>query len=135
MVKQAIRWIPAVVWMAVIFALSHQSGDELGTLLPFFQRWFPAMQSFNAGHFAAYFILSLTFYWALLPRSLTWGGKGIVLLLCLLYGLSDEYHQSFVADRTPDIMDWRNDGIGAALALAILSIPAVSRYVSKRFLP
>lgn len=132
--NRAIRWVPAFVCMIVIFVLSNQSGDDLGTLLPYFQKLFPAMQSFDAGHFVAYFILGITFYWALLPRSLHVWGKMLVIVLCLLYGVSDEYHQSFVANRSPDIIDLRNDGIGAALAMLLLSVPALHQHIRKRFL-
>jgi VanZ family protein len=34
-----------------------------------------------------------------------------------VYGVSDEWHQSFVAGRTADIADWYADSIGAAIAL------------------
>lgn len=129
--RPMLRWLPAVIWMAGIFYMSHQTGDDLGTLLPFFQKLVPAMQSFDWGHFLAYFGLALTFYWAMLPRSRTWSGKLVVVLLCLLYGITDEYHQRFVEGRMPDALDLRNDTIGAALAMLAVSIPAVERLFRK----
>lgn len=126
-----IRLLPAIVWMAVIFYMSHQTGDELGTLLPFFQAWFPAMASFNWGHFLLYFVLAVTYYWAFLPRSSTWKGKALVVLFCFAYGITDEFHQSFVPGRSPDVMDLRNDAIGAALAMAVVSIPVCERLLQK----
>ncbi|TMV46103.1 hypothetical protein FE783_27150 [Paenibacillus mesophilus] len=125
--NRLLRFLPAIVWMAVIFYMSHQTDNDLGTLLPFFQQWFPWMTSFDWGHFIVYFVLAVTFYWALLPRSSTWSGKALVVLLCLLYGVTDEYHQSFVPGRSPDVLDLRNDAIGAALAMLALSIPFVDR--------
>lgn len=122
-----LRILPAIVWMAVIFYMSHQTDNDLGTLLPFFQQWFPWMTSFDWGHFIVYFVLAVTFYWALLPRSSTWAGKALVVLLCLLYGVTDEFHQMFVPGRSPDVLDLRNDAIGAALAMLALSIPFVDR--------
>ncbi|GAA3407188.1 VanZ family protein [Paenibacillus hodogayensis] len=129
--KRAFRWLPAVIWMAVIFYMSHQSGDDLHTLLPWFQTFFPWMESFNWGHFALYFILAATFYWALLPRSAAWSGKALAVALCVLYGLTDEYHQSFVPGREPDLLDIRNDGIGAALAMLLLAWPPLERFVRR----
>jgi VanZ family protein len=35
-----------------------------------------------------------------------------------MYGATDEFHQSFVVGRTPDVRDLGADGFGAALALA-----------------
>lgn len=125
------RWSPSIVWMAVIFYLSAQTGERLNSLLPLFHLVFPAMESFDWGHFIAYFILACTYYWALMqhPRDLLI--KAIVVLLCGLYGVTDEYHQSFVAGRQPDILDVRNDMIGAALAMLFVSIPAVRRLLRK----
>ena len=37
-----------------------------------------------------------------------------------LYGLSDEYHQSFVPGRTATIVDWFLDLIGAGLAWIVM---------------
>ena len=133
--NRLLRWLPAVVWMAVIFYLSHQTAGDLGTLLPFFQKWFPWMTSFDWGHFFVYFVLAIAFYWALLPKSRTWAGKALVVLLCVLYGVTDEYHQSFVPGRAPDILDLRNDAIGAALAMIALSIPAVDRLLQRTVTP
>ena len=42
------------------------------------------------------------------------------LLFCSLYGLSDEWHQSFVAGRYSDISDWLADTAGTSLALLYL---------------
>lgn len=126
------RYLPALVWMAVIFYMSHQTGDDLDTLLlPWFQALFPAMRSFDWGHFILYFLLAVVYYRALLPRSATWGGKALVVLLCLLYGITDEFHQSFVPGRSPDAADLRNDTIGAALAVLLLSVPAVDRLIGR----
>jgi VanZ family protein len=41
------------------------------------------------------------------------------LLLCLLYGMSDEFHQSFVPDRTPSVLDVAADTIGACIGIVI----------------
>jgi VanZ family protein len=39
------------------------------------------------------------------------------IAFCSLYGLSDEWHQSFVVGRESDTADWVADTIGAALAI------------------
>jgi len=33
-------------------------------------------------------------------------------LFCFLYAASDEWHQSFVSNRTPEILDWAADVVG-----------------------
>ena len=52
-------------------------------------------------------------------------GSPIILALlslgfCSLYGVSDEWHQSFVDGRTSDISDWAADTLGAGLAVILL---------------
>jgi VanZ family protein len=106
-----IQWVPALVWMAVIFYLSHQSGSELGSLFPF-------LDNFNWGHFAAYFILAWLIYWAMYPLRAV-RAKLITIAICIIYGLTDEWHQSFVPMRNPDLYDVINDTLGATAAMAI----------------
>ncbi|RKN86684.1 VanZ family protein [Paenibacillus ginsengarvi] len=131
--KRKLRFLPALIWMAVIFYMSHQTGSDLDTILPFFQQWIPAMHSFDFGHFILYFVLAVTLYGALLPASASWKGKALVVLLCLLYGVTDEFHQMFVPGRYPDVLDLRNDTIGAALAMLAVSVPGVKRIVQRSF--
>ncbi|MDP5273317.1 VanZ family protein [Chengkuizengella axinellae] len=123
--------MPAVLWMIVIFYLSHQQGSELHSFLPFFQRWFPAMSSFNWGHLVAYFILSWLLFMALGEKYNSFKGKSLVVSLCLLYGISDEIHQSYIPGRTPQLLDIRNDTLGAAFGMIFISIPPFRSVVSK----
>ena len=39
------------------------------------------------------------------------------LAIAALYGVSDEWHQSFVPGRSADIADWYADTLGSAIAL------------------
>lgn len=123
-----------MLWMLVIYYLSGQTGSDLNAFLPFLQKWFPFIKGFNWGHLVAYFVLSLTFYWALANESAGLKGlklKVIVVILSLMYGITDEYHQKFVEGRLPDIRDLINDFMGAALAMLFLTIPSVKRVCSK----
>jgi VanZ family protein len=72
-------------------------------------------------HSGAYFILAV----------LAWRGfrtfvqPPIILAMASiafssLYGLSDEWHQSFVPGRSSDSMDWVADTLGASLAALLL---------------
>ena len=122
-----LRWLPAPLWMGVIFWLSSRTGDQLGGIMPWFQKFLPFMQSFDWGHFVAYFILALLLAYGFGARALRWRVRLLIVLLCVLYGISDEYHQSFVDGRTPDANDVRNDGIGAMLAMLALSVPFIRR--------
>lgn len=81
------------------------------------------MEFLSAGaHFTLYAVLMV-----LLARTLRRSG-GVpaprawlfAFVLVGLYGLSDEYHQSFVPGRTPDPIDWLTDLAGALTAWIIL---------------
>ena len=108
-----ITWL---TWMVIIFALSaqeHPPQPDLGF------SWQDKLL-----HAATYAVLAfLTFRAAtVLPRL----GRSPALLLSLalawnaLYGLSDEWHQSFVPGRDASALDWLADVLGAAIALAVL---------------
>lgn len=125
--RRTARWLAPVGWMAVIYALSSRPADELDGMLPLFQRFIPGMTDFNWGHYAAYFILALTFEFAIGAASRRLLVKAAVVLVCVLYGVTDEYHQSFVAGRMPDSLDLLNDGIGAAAAVCFTALPGVRR--------
>lgn len=105
-------WIPALAWMAVIFYLSGRTGDELHS-------YFPFIENFNPGHVAAYFELALLYFWALRQN----GNRHPylkALVLCLVYGITDEAHQYFVPTRYPDMGDLARDMLGAGLALGMV---------------
>ncbi|MGG4141893.1 VanZ family protein [Paenibacillus algorifonticola] len=124
---RVLRCIPAVFGMAAIFAASATTGEEMNTLLPFFQKLFPQMASFDWGHFVAYFMLAATIDFAIGARADRLGIKVLIVLLCGLYGITDEFHQSFVGGRMPDAADVRNDMIGAALWVILVALPPVRR--------
>jgi len=125
--SSAIRWnrfLPAVLWMAVIFTLSSRSGDDLGTWLPYVNRVIPGLAGFDPMHYAAYFVLALTIAYGQGERlASSWKGFLLNVAICVLYGISDEWHQSFVPGRSPEMADiWRDaagSAAGAGLALGI----------------
>ncbi|MFC5403173.1 VanZ family protein [Cohnella soli] len=123
--KTIIRWryVPALVCMMTIFFTSSRSGDQLDTVLPWVQKWLPGLSDFNPMHYVAYFALGLGFAFALgAKRSSTWMGVLLTVVLCTLYGVTDEWHQSFVPMRTPDAADLLHDAIGAAAAAVLVLV-------------
>jgi VanZ family protein len=73
---------------------------------------------------------------ALLVRALAWRGEVTVTVmavafgLALLYGVTDELHQSFVPDRTGKAADLVWDGAGALIGVVVarLTWPIVRRW-------
>lgn len=122
--KAVVRLLPAVLWMGAIFYLSARTGDDMGGWLGQIKQLIPFMENLDWGHFLAYFILSITYAWAF-RGNITLGRKAIIVFLCALYGITDEFHQIFVPGRMPDVKDLVNDTTGAALAMLFISIPFV----------
>ena len=99
--------------MAIIFALSSRShlpeldgGRDVQSIL---------------GHFTVYAALGASL--TVLFRSLGWrAGKAAVAAIAAatLYGLTDEFHQSFVPNRDPDPFDLLVDFLGAAVGIAAI---------------
>jgi VanZ family protein len=71
-----------------------------------------------AGHFTVYAVLAFLIFLALGDRG--WGdGKRAIIafVITVLYGVSDEFHQSFVPNRVPDVFDVAVDAAGALVGL------------------
>lgn len=113
--RRLVAWIPAILWMALLFYLSSRS------TLPSLPKpgWDVLLK--KGGHFAAYGILA-----ALYLRALTWdapltrGHWWLAWGLTALYAVSDEVHQSFVPGRNAAVTDWLIDVTGAAITLTLL---------------
>lgn len=104
--RVASLWAPPVSWMALLFLLSSRSSLGPAGVMP---DWLT--------HGGAYSILA-----ALLCRALAGGWKALpgagataAVLLATLYGISDEYHQSFVPGRDATAADVLKDAGGACL--------------------
>jgi len=101
--KQAARWIPAILWAGAIFSVSGTQSSDL----PGGPAWL--------AHLVEYTILGALVGWALGSTGTTRWRIIVTIALCSLYGASDEFHQSFVPTRMPDPMDWVVDTIGAII--------------------
>jgi VanZ family protein len=97
------RWLPVLVWAAVIFAFS--SVPSLGTDLG---HWDLLLR--KLAHVAEYALLG-----ALLVRAL--GASGAAFGLGVLYAISDELHQVFVPGRVGSPVDVAIDATGVALGI------------------
>ncbi len=103
-VKAILRWAPALAWMACIFVLSSRSDlpkaadSRIQELL------------LTVAHFVGYGVLAILLAYALaLPRH----GKVIACVLAVLYGVTDEFHQSFTPGRSASAVDLLVDLLGA----------------------
>lgn len=122
-----LRSVPAVLWMAAIFWMSSRTGSEIGAMFPFVRYLPDWMGGLDFGHLAAYFVLGFLVLWAFghTGRSAKW----LTVVICTLYGATDEFHQLFVDGRSAQWHDLLNDAIGATLAVLLFSWPPVRRRI------
>jgi len=122
------RWLPVILWAGLIFYFSTEnfsfSNTEgffsawLGWLLPGFAPadlalFHPLLR--KGGHWFEYFILAILLVRAgqssneseLAKPTIAW-----TLTLVLAYAASDEYHQSWVPERTASVVDVAIDTFG-----------------------
>ncbi len=110
--KRLWLWLPALAWMSAIFYLSSQTG-------PGGPEWQAVVF-----HIVAYALLA-SLYWLGLRGTTdtpTLYAVLIVVALATLYGISDEWHQSFTPGRMPDPFDVMVDAAGAAGAALMLAL-------------
>lgn len=112
---RVIPWLPGIAYIALIFYLSSQSS-------------FGALSHIRISdklvHFVLYAGLSAALFIGAKKAPFTelFSPYWLVLLLATFYGVSDEYHQGFVPNRTVDIFDWLADTSGAAFGLLLIAL-------------
>ena len=109
-------WFPVFVRLAAIFLVSSIPQPEIPYVFTFQDILF---------HILAYLILAVFFLRALkntsqnlsLLKILT-----ITIFFCILYGISDEFHQLFVPGRPVSALDVLMDGAGSVLGSIIYPV-------------
>ncbi len=139
------RLVPVLLWMLVIFLFSAQNGEKSGVgsdfltdclvkiLSPWYRglaeaeqlRWYARLSLLirKCAHMTEYGILAvLTANW-LRFRAVkrTWSMWAFTLAVCTAYAASDEFHQTFVADRSGNFFDVCVDFCGMVIGLSILT--------------
>lgn len=128
-------WLPLVLWITVIFGASTHLGAPSNTsyfFRPIMHWLFPNMSEERVelihhivrktAHFTEYAVLGFLSWRVVLLepafrafslRRRCW----FVLLFCMLYASTDEFHQRFVPDRQPAVQDVLLDTCGSGFAL------------------
>jgi VanZ family protein len=108
--KFLIYWLPVVFYCTAIFVQSSYPSVAQLHDVPFGDKYL---------HIAGYALLGILFFRAF--RSLHVGSRLFVVSLSILastaYGISDEFHQSFVPCRTADVMDALADMVGSCIGV------------------
>lgn len=106
--KKIIKFLPSIIWMAVIFYFSSRSTTGLGTNAT--DRFY-ILKSF---HLIEYAFLAILLALAIVKNK--W-----VVLIGYLYAVSDEFHQSFVPGRTSRFRDTLIDLLGILIGVFIFN--------------
>lgn len=107
---------PVALWMGMIFAASTLPARPPTPGLEGFA-WDDKLQ-----HGLAYAVLAALVWRALGPGRPRWWMLGISILVAVIYGALDEWHQSLVPGRECSISDWSTDAFGATAAALVLSM-------------
>jgi VanZ family protein len=105
-----LRWLPAILWAALIFTLSSFTfATDPGHNIPNADKF---------GHITVYYILGclVARAWRANPRFSTTQLFILTVLVTSAYGATDEWHQSYVPGRAPEFADWIADTLAALLA-------------------
>lgn len=112
--NRCFRIVPVALIMGTIFFLSHQPGTELQ---------FHFIAGFDKlAHGLMYAVLAAAALYAIPRKKLQSApvrSGFLVVLFCLIYGLTDEYHQSFIPSREPSLGDIVADGAGAVVMVLL----------------
>ena len=128
--------MPVIIWAAVIFFMSTRtfgssfSNRMLADILRFFHvevshhTFYLLATGFRKlGHFTEYGIFAIFLYYALGDENrIAWNPRRALacILLAGLYSLTDEFHQRFVPNRGPSIVDCGFETIGATLGILVV---------------
>ncbi|NLZ83778.1 MAG: VanZ family protein [Clostridiales bacterium] len=141
-----LSWVLVVFWMGLIFYFSHQPATESSELSSGITEaivdviniiapdndLMSSKQSLNfiirkAAHFGVYLVLGL-----LLSNGLIYSGVSkhkaifMALLICILYAISDEFHQLYVTGRSGQVSDVLLDSAGSLVGILLMN--AIRRY-------
>jgi hypothetical protein len=129
-------WLLLLIWLGVIFIGStdllsaEQTSRFIAPILLWLKPgmapetiWIILVILRKCAHVCEYAILALLLWRALRDGSAIRGKMsilfGAVLLGCAVFAASDEFHQSFIKSRTPEVRDVLLDIAGALLGLFI----------------
>ena len=107
---------PFILWLLVIFAESSMPGD-----------FYPQVDIVNVDkilHMGIYGLLAMLCYISLIHtekvNTFTANPLMWTLIIGSLYGVSDEFHQLFVPNRSCDFWDWVADASGVIIAVILI---------------
>lgn len=116
---QRLASISVIAWMALIFVLSAQERMPTTAGMP------PDIAAI-AGHFVAYSVLATLIRIAIGGLRSDRRSDVLAVALATIYGLTDEFHQSFVPGRDPSAFDIGIDLLGATIGVISINLAMIA---------
>ena len=125
--KKFIFTILTICNMMLIFHFSSQNAEQSTQTSAWFLQFLPFSMHFirKLAHFTIYALLGYNTLYMYKNYNVKRYAL-IALLTCILYACSDEWHQSFVSGRSPQVTDICIDTIGA-LSMILLNLSIIRR--------
>ncbi len=98
---------PPIAWAALIFTLSSIPAEDL-----------PPIDIINADKLAHMFVYAVLGFLAMRAFRIStsiFRLPFVVMALCVIYGLTDEFHQQFIPGRVPSVYDFIADSLGSII--------------------
>ncbi len=141
--KKVFAWVLFLGCLALIFFFSSQNGNDssatsnvvLKILNDFlkipYQNW-ESLLIRKIAHFSIYLILAIVTL-NLLKQYTKLSKRQIImaLIFCLLYAISDEFHQSFIGGRSPEVTDVLIDFAGSIIG-SLIYWYFLDKFIKKR---
>ena len=110
------RFLPAIAWAALIFTASSIPSNSIPSLV--------LKVSDLLIHFTVYTVFGSLLALAFAESTNRFSRRMILIVCCIgiLYGASDEFHQSFVQGRLATVSDFLADSAGIVFGLALFSV-------------
>lgn len=136
-----------LLWMVVIFMLSHQSAsissgqsgvfvEQLRHIASSVDQQLLTFLVRKGAHIFAYFVLGILTFNALwrvdLSKFKLNYPVGLSIIVCALYAVSDEFHQLFVSGRSGEIRDIIIDSCAATVGVFMLRFSVRILQISKK---
>lgn len=121
--------LPPLVWAAIIFVESSIPGQEFPTT---------PLGTDKLFHVAMFFILCWLSFRAFKYQISEPASKMslyLALVVTILYGFFDEFHQLYVPGRSADLFDMAADAVGGFLFIAVfLAVQIIRKNASERMI-
>jgi VanZ family protein len=112
--KRLTPWAPALIWTTITFIVSHQSVVSIPFGAPDY-----------TAHFINYAVLGVLLIWGLADgkwESMTPRLMLSAVVLAILLGIGDEFHQSFIPGREATVRDVVADAFGASAGACLVAL-------------